>query len=691
MQVTSPRKGRAIPAHILRHWVAPAVALIVAALGFLPLANWIPGGHSVPLYAALREEWLSATAIVAGGGLIAAILARRIPFLGGTRPAKAIGRVMRAIERRPLLAVIFISLAALTVYVIIAHAIFSASPLLIDEIVQLYQADIFLDGRLWRPVAEPAEFFSIMHVVDTEGRVYSQFPPGGPALLALGAVVNAPWLVGPVSGAVSVAAFAAYLRVAEPRRGVALGATLLFAFAPFVAFMSGSHMNHVTTLTCLLIALASMSRVVTSPSPRPAIAALSGFSLGLAATIRPVDAFVYALPAGVWFLSLAFRDRRRWIDVLAAGAGVALPMLVMLWVNAETTGAPFRFGYEVLWGKAHAMGFHAAPWGPAHTPARGLELINIYFLRLQTYLFEASLPGLIPFIGALAIARRLDAFDRYLLASAGLLTVFYFAYWHDGYYLGPRFMLPLAPMLALWTARFPVLLRDRLGDGLPYRSVLYGYAIAGLIAVGVGIPLRGRNYAAGLVTMRWDADSAAAAAGVEGAVVLVRESWGAQVMARMWGLGIPRTEAELIYQHTDTCILDAAVHDLERGSARGMSAFEALRPLLRDSARVVGTTYSSDRSQRVLPGTRYSPHCIERLREDRGGFTLLPPLVLARGGSNTYIRDLHERNAAVLRRFPDRPVYLLRPMSAAVGAPPVFVPLARDSLRFAWGLAAAGG
>ena len=44
-------------------------------------------------------------------------------------------------------------------------------------------------------------------------------------------------------------AFGALARRAEPQRpGVALGAVLLFAFAPFAVWMSGSHMNHVPAL-----------------------------------------------------------------------------------------------------------------------------------------------------------------------------------------------------------------------------------------------------------------------------------------------------------------------------------------------------------------------------------------------------------------------------------------------------------
>ena len=121
-------------------------------------------------------------------------------------------------------------------------------------------------------------------------------------MLAAGVLLGAPWLVGPVCGAISVAAFWSYVRVVEPRRGVAVGAVVLFAFAPFAVFMAGSHMNHVPTLMWLTLAMAALARVITSDAPAPAFAFANGIALGCAATIRPVDAFAFALPAGVWYL-----------------------------------------------------------------------------------------------------------------------------------------------------------------------------------------------------------------------------------------------------------------------------------------------------------------------------------------------------------------------------------------------------
>ncbi|HEX6536775.1 MAG TPA: hypothetical protein VF041_19465, partial [Gemmatimonadaceae bacterium] len=497
-------------------------------------------------------------------------------------------------------------------------------------------------------------------------------------------LVGAPWLVGPVCAAVGVLAFAAYTRRAEARPGVALLATVLFAFAPFAAFMSGSHMNHVTTLMWVAIAIAALARVVTVESPRPAVALLAGLGFGMAGTIRPVDALAFALPAGVWLLARALRDRRRWADALPAALGVALPLLALMWVNSRTTGAPLRFGYEVLWGKQHALGFHTAPWGVAHTPARGLELVNLYFLRLQTYLFETPVPSLLPAIGALALARRLDRFDRYLLTSSALLVGLYFAYWHDGFYLGPRFVYLLLVPLALWTARFFPLVRERVGTGAVYRASVYAALCAVVIAVTADIPIRASQYRSGLLTMRWDADSAAAASGVRNALVLVRESWGAQLVARLWALGVPRPETELLYRGVDACALDHAVERLERGTARGAVAVAALTPLLRDSALVVGSPASPDTTERYLPGAYYDGRCRARIADDRAGFTLYPPLLLAHGGGNVYARDLHGRDTLLVRAFPDRPLYLLRPASPRIGEPPRFYPLSRDSLERAW-------
>src|SRR5205085_9143300 len=139
---------------------------------------------------------------------------------------------------------------------------------------------------------------------------------------------------------------------------------------------------HVPTLLVVCAALAAFERATVSSQSaerRTVHALLGGFALGFAATVRPVDAAAFALPIALWLIWCAFQDRGMILPLIASGIGVALPVGLMLWFNARTTGAPLLFGYEALWGKGHELGFHAAPWGVAHTPARGIELVSLYF------------------------------------------------------------------------------------------------------------------------------------------------------------------------------------------------------------------------------------------------------------------------------------------------------------------------
>lgn len=654
-------------------WAAASVLLL---FGLLPVVNWIPGGHQAPWYGGVAEDWFRDTLLVAGVAVLFAILAGRIPGLW--QP----GRLRPLTERaaaRPVATALLLAAAALGLYAVVAQLVLSGRPLLIDEIIQVWQARVLAGGRLWLPLPELPEFTSAMHLVDHEGRRFGQFPMGGPAMLALGSLVRAEWLVGPVFGAASAALAWQLFRRIEPRPGVALGAALVLALAPFTVFMSGSHMNHVTTLTWLLVAMVGLAGATGSDRPRLRHGLLAGLGLGMAATIRPVDAAAFALPAGLWLAHQAWRTRSP-AAFLASGVGVALPLGLLLAANAATTGDPLRFAYTVLWGTSHDLGFHATPWGEVHSPLRGLELINLYLLRLQQSFLELPVPSLLPAGLALVLARGVSAFDRYLLASAGLLGGLYFAYWHDGFFLGPRFLYPLGPMLALWTARaLPAATAAVRGELLRRATVFAALACLPLALVNAAT-IRARQYQSGLLTMRFDADAAARAAGVRDAIVLVRESWGAEVVVRMWMAGISRPEAEQFYRRIDTCLLDLALVDIDRAGLRGEEARARLLPLLADSARVTSSTLSPDFTERMLPGATYPPRCLQRLADDATGFTLFAPFLLAGRDGNTYVRDLRDRNPHLARQAAGRPVWLLKPAGPQVGVRPQFIPLDADSV-----------
>ncbi len=657
--------------------MARAAGLLLLLLGLLPVANWIPGGHAAPWYADRLALWIPGTAILLGIAVVAAIVLRSRPGIWREGAWQRLALRWLAADRRgdALVAVV-----AVVAYAVVAQRVLSARPLLIDEIIQLWQAQVLAGGHLWLPVPTHPEFTSAMHLVDTGRRLYGQFPIGGPFFLALGVVLHAAWLVGPVMAAIGVFLLGRLLRRVEPQPGVALAALLLYAFAPFTMFLSGSMMNHVTTLTWLLAAALATVIATGDERPRPGAAAWAGIALGIAATIRPLDAAAFALPTAAWLLWRLRRGRAQLAPLLASGVGIAVPIALLLLVNALWTGSAFRFGYIELWGHTHALGFHEAPWGPPHTPARGLELINLYLLRLQTYLFETPAPALLFATAALFLERRITPFMRWALAGSGLLLLVYFAYWHDGFYLGPRFVLPLAPWLAWWTARLPLTLRQR-AVSAPFERAMVTAGVAAL-AIGAAelLPIRVRQYEGGMLTLRRDPAAVARAAGVDSAVVLVRESWGAQLLSRLWALGVTRPESERVYRSVDACALDQAIAGVEADGGGADELLGRLAPLRADSSRLVALSSSPDTTLSAMPGASWIPRCMRRIDEDRGGFTLWPPVLLVHDG-NRWLRDLHARDSLVLPV--DRPVWLLT-KAPEPGAPLQLRRVDVDSMRREW-------
>lgn len=704
-----------------RVWPARAAAVVLALLGFLPLAAWLPGGLEVPDLNLQLRDWGTGSLLTLGIGALAWMLSRRHHWpldglaRGGRWPFHVLARggLMRGGVARGVAPaasahtgnlsarIYLVAFCALLLYALVATTVFSRRPLLIDEVVQLWQAQRFAEGRLWIPAPAHGEFFSFLHLVDVGERVYAQFPPGGPFMLWIGLLAGMPWLVGPVCGALSVLLFARLARAAEPASSERwlLGATLLFALTPFGVFMFGSHMNHVTALFWLLVAVTSLVALVrvgpasdsnTKPeqtSHRVAIlpALGLGFGLGAAATIRPLDAFAFALPAAIWLIVRAGRLPRRWLENVIAGIGVAVPFMAMMYVNAQTTGHPLKFGYEVLWGTSHGLGFHAAPWGEPHTPLRGLALASLYQWRLQSYLFETPFPSLVLPVVALWCVRRLGALDRYLLSSSALVILSYLLYWHDGFYLGPRFVVPLLPALVLWTARLPLVVHERVVSPHVRRGIAAMLVFGVVGALMFNLPVRIASYRAGLTSMRVDYARAAERSDVRNALVFVRESWGAQLVARLWALGVSRPMTESVYRGTDSCNLEQEVSSLERDGVRGARAEQRLAVLLaRDSAFVAKSTLTPDPTERVRPGVRYAAVCLRRIEEDRAGFLHYVPLRLITTGGNVYARDLHARDSLLLAEFPDRPVFLLTRAGTRVDDPPLFLLLRRDSLAAAW-------
>jgi hypothetical protein len=301
-----------------------------------------------------------------------------------------------------------------------------------------------------------------------------------------------------------------------------------------------------------------------------------------------------------------------------------------------------------------------------------VELVSLYLTRLSSYLFETPFPALILACIGLWYAKSLRPLDRYLLICGGLVVLGYWAYWHDGAYLCPRFLFSLLPVFVLWSVRGILALRLRLGAHSPaWRGARWALATGALYAlVTIGL-VRVPSYQSNRASIRFSPEEEARKNGVSNALVLVQESWGAQLIVRMWAAGISRADTERLYANVDACRLESSLGLLEGAGVRDAEALAQLTPLLADSSAVVPTTLSPDFTEKMQPGTRYGPTCIARINEDRGGYLLYAPWRLARD-SNIYARWLPGREGELLARYPGRPVFRVRRASPAVDAPLVW-------------------
>jgi len=345
----------------------------------------------------------------------------------------------------------------------------------------------------------------------------------------------------------------------------------------------------------------------------------------------------------------------------------------LLLANARTTGHPLLFAYNVLYGPNERLGFHLDPFGRPHTPVHGLLLASANLMRLDRFLFEWPLPGLLPVVVTLVALDRPAAWDGLLLALLGALLVGYALYWFDGFFAGPRFMFTALPALVVFAARAPGLLARRL-HGSVRRAVFLVLPLCVLWAWAVptgtsSVQLRAYYYHAGRTKLKTALATQVRDARLTRALVFVHESWRARLDARLRALGLSPGESEHLLTSTDACQLEEEVVQLESGAldTTGLAArvWAATRPAT-PLRQVAGL--SADQSVSLTEGRVLSPTCLNEIAADTIGIAPFAPFLElegleqngALGGAVVFARDLGERNALLRERFPNRVWYRYR-------------------------------
>jgi len=354
-----------------------------------------------------------------------------------------------------------------------------------DPIAYLTQAKMMAAGHLSAPTPVFPEFFDEDCCLNYHGRFFGKYPPGWPALLAIGLKCGFPWMVNPILTVAALLLVYVFARkFFDPLTGIiaftfaSVSATILWGatgyFSEPLAFLS-------TTLLvfCSLLALKESGRLWSLTA---------GASLGILFCTHPSTAFAMCVPvAGVW-TAAAIRDQGRWMRGIFFAIG-AVPLFILHFAyNRHLTGAPFTFPhslfcvYDRLGFGLRAPGNHYPPtyYGPGHIP------YNIISQVKEVALLAAPLSPL--FIGALLIkpVRKIEWF--FLLTAASFVG--FHAFFHTAtvrYHNPAMAIISIACAVGLTKIAKWLLGAEKAGAGALVAAALLCFASAATIAAPIAI------------------------------------------------------------------------------------------------------------------------------------------------------------------------------------------------------------
>lgn len=443
-------------------------------------------------------------------------------------------------------------------------------------------------GR-WFPNKAPG----LLPLVVPAAFVAHALAPGARAELAWTLVLGR-WLAASLPFVVTVLLLARATATRFPRGGPFAVA----AYALATPALAASLLLFAHALTACLL-LAAFLMLFERGRPRPGAAALTGLLLAWAATCE----YTVALPAAVLILAAVRRLGVR--GTVALGLGGAIPTALLGAYNAACFGSPLSLstGHEA-YGRFAALVRHGF-FGLSLPGAAGLaELL----LSPARGLFVWAPVVAFAVIGALVrSAWPSDAAGRcamWLAPLALLVAMSGYPNAHGGWFPGPRYLLPVLPLVFLLVARCAdVLLVDARGRTLAGVAVLWGWAMVwpclasfpfppedvplpaltlapGLLAGGIHAP----SWLPGALVVPALAVAALAAGGVLLWVSVAVWHWREPALAVAWFVVAVAVAGQTKFPGTWQAALERAViHDIYAGPRRG--ALEALTPMANSPLR----------------------------------------------------------------------------------------------------------
>ena len=305
------------------------------------------------------------------------------------------------------------------------------------------QARIFAAGHLAVPSPEPREFFSSPYLFN-QGLTFSKYPPGWPALLALGMLARTPWIVNPL---LTVLGLAVVFRLGRRLYGLetAAMATALMAVSVHVVYHATTYFSEPASTLFAALGALTVLKALRSESNQDWL--LAGSCWGVLFLIRPYTAVALGLPVAIYGVSILCRRPRIGPVVVALIPFAGLIALHLLY-NRLSTGSALTFPFN-LYNPQDRLGFGLRALDIDVPPTHYGWSIAVRKLLRATVMANAVFIPLGFIFAGISLAGRRRGRDWLLLACFLSVVLFHFFYFAQQ----ERYWLPAFFAIALLAAK----------------------------------------------------------------------------------------------------------------------------------------------------------------------------------------------------------------------------------------------
>ena len=360
----------------------------------------------------------------------------------------------KGIERFAILAAVWVVALAS----VLSFFSYERHPHIPDEVVYIYHARYLAGGMLTMPAPSVPEAFEV-NLMNYEQNVwFCPVPPGWPAVLALGVLFGASWLINPLLAGLNILLAYSLLRKLYNRHTARI-ATLLLCTSPWYIFMGMNYMTHMLTLTCAL--LAALAVIRSRQTGKVIWAFAAGLAAGFVTLIRPLDGIIAGGVIGLWVIGVGGK-RLKIASIVGFVLGCVLMGVMQLPYNKFLTGNALVFPINAYNDKYHGHNSNAYGFGrdrgmgwpidpnPGHGPIDALINANLNTFSINIELFGWSTGSLL-LIALLLFSGTMKKSDYLMIGVFAAVFIAYFFYYFSG---GPDFgarywFLVVIPLVAL--------------------------------------------------------------------------------------------------------------------------------------------------------------------------------------------------------------------------------------------------